>query len=94
VRLATETQSDISTQRSHCFRIGAKRMQHLWGKAVDGFGLCIGSLLDQAVYHPCDAFLVCKVKRRHTFAISSGHIRPSFQEESENAQRVALCSKV
>ena len=47
-------------------------MQHLWSKAVDSLCLSIGSLLDQAVYHPCDAFLVFKVKRLHTFAISSG----------------------
>jgi hypothetical protein len=40
-------------------------MQHLWSKAVDGLDLSIGSLLDQAVYHPCDAFSEAAPYLRH-----------------------------
>jgi hypothetical protein len=39
---------------------GDETMRFLICKAVDGFDLSISSLLDQAVYHPCDPFWFAK----------------------------------
>ena len=47
-------------------------MKHLWSEAIDGFGLSIGSLLEQVFYHLRDAIFVCEVKQSHAFAIFSG----------------------
>lgn len=72
----------------------AVRMKHLQSKAVLILGIRVGSLLEQAFYRLLDAFLVCKVKRCHSFAILGTYICSSSWKKCDDIGRKALRSNM